>query len=87
MNHLQRKTGPILSESFSSDVLHSILGSPTDTVVQALNEAFDDAKVANISQSAKICSNYLCKLSRRTDRNRKYLGNNIHVGTKINVEI
>lgn len=53
MNHLQRKTGPILSESFSSDVLHSILGSPTDTVVQALNEAFDDAKVANITQSAK----------------------------------
>ena len=53
MNHSQRKTGPILSEPFSSDVLHSILGSPTDTVVQALNEAFDDAKVANITQSAK----------------------------------
>lgn len=53
MNHSQRKTGPILSESFSSDVLHSILGSPTDTVVQALNEAFDEAKIDNITHSTK----------------------------------
>ena len=44
MNHLQRKTGQFLSESFSGDVLHPILSSPTDTL-QALDEAFDAAKV------------------------------------------
>ena len=53
MNHSQQRTGPAVSEFFSSDVLHLILGSPTDTI-QALDEAvFGDAKVANISQSAK----------------------------------
>ena len=52
MNHLQRKTGQFLSESFSGDVLHPILSSPTDTL-QALDEAFDAAKVAKITQSTK----------------------------------
>ena len=52
MNHYQRKIGLNLSEFFSSDVLHPILSCPTDTL-QALDEAFDDAKVANITQSAK----------------------------------
>jgi len=53
MNHYQRKTGQILSESFSSDVLHPILSSPTDTL-QALEEAvFDVAKVAKITRSTK----------------------------------
>lgn len=43
-NHSQRKSGPALSETFSSDVTHSIWGSPTDTH-PALNEP--DTKVQN----------------------------------------
>lgn len=49
-NHSQRKSGPALSEIFSSDVSHSVWDSPTDTP-PALNETF--TKVENISQSAK----------------------------------
>ena len=53
MNHSQQRTGPAVSEFFSSDVLHLILGSPTDTI-QALDEAvFDDAKVEKITVIAK----------------------------------
>ena len=52
MNHSQRTYGPALSDIFSSDVLHSILSSPTDTL-QALNEAVDDTKIKNVTQSTK----------------------------------
>ena len=54
MNHCQRTYGPILSDTFSSDVLHSHLSSPTDTL-QTLNEAaqLDDAKIRNNTQSTK----------------------------------
>ena len=51
-NHLQRNFGPSLSENFSSDVIHSILSSPTDTL-QALNESDLSAKIRNTTQSAK----------------------------------
>ncbi len=49
-NHSQQKSGPALSETFSSDVTHFIWGSPTDTH-PALNES--DTKVQNNSLSAK----------------------------------
>lgn len=49
-NRYHRKTGPDYSESFSNDVTHSILVSPTDTW-QALNESA--AKLANPEQRAK----------------------------------
>ena len=52
MNHSQRTYGPALSDIFSSDVLHSILSSPTDTL-QALNEAVDVTKIKNGTQSTK----------------------------------
>jgi len=52
MNHSQRTYGPALSDIFSSDVLHSILSSPTDTL-QALNEAVDVTKIKNATQSTK----------------------------------
>lgn len=42
-NRYQRKFGSILSETFSSDVIRSILSNPTDTL-QALNESKLDAK-------------------------------------------
>lgn len=53
MNHSQRKYEPALSDIFSSDVLHSILSSPTDTL-QALNEAVDNTNVKNVTQSTKV---------------------------------
>ena len=52
MDYYHRTYGQILSDTFSSNVLHSILSSPTDTL-QALNEAIDDAKIQNITQSTK----------------------------------
>ena len=52
MNYSHRTYGQILSDTFSSNVLHSILSSPTDTF-QALNEAFDNAKIQNNTQSTK----------------------------------
>ena len=52
MNYHHRTYGPTLSDTFSSNVLHSILSSPTDTL-QALNEASDDAKIQNNTQSTK----------------------------------
>ena len=52
MNYHHRTYGPALSDTFSSNVLHSILSSPTDTL-QALNEALDDAKIQNNTQSTK----------------------------------
>lgn len=51
-NHSHRIYGPSLSDIFSSDVLHSILSSPTDTL-QALNEAIDATKVRNKTESTK----------------------------------
>lgn len=50
--HHQRNFGPSLSENFSSDVIHSILSSPTDTL-QALNESDLNANIQNTTQSAK----------------------------------
>ena len=38
MHHSQQRTGTAVSEFFSSDVLHLILGSPTNTL-QALDGA------------------------------------------------
>ena len=52
MNYCHRTYGQILSDTFSSNVLHSILSSPTDTL-QALNEAVDDAKIQNSIQCTK----------------------------------
>ena len=52
MDYYHRTYGQILSDTFSSNVLHSILSSPTDTL-QALNEALDDAKIQNNTQSTK----------------------------------
>ena len=52
MNHYHRTYGQILSDTFSSNVLHSILSSPTDTL-QALNEALNDTKIQNITHSTK----------------------------------
>ena len=51
-NHSQRTYRPILSDTFSSDVPHSILSSLTDTL-QALNEANNIAKIRNNTQSTK----------------------------------
>ena len=51
-NRYHRKFGPILSETFSSDVIRSILSSLTDTL-QALNESDLTAKIKNTTQSAK----------------------------------
>lgn len=51
-NRYQRKFGSILSETFSSDVIRSILSNPTDTL-QALNESKLGAKIQNTTQSAK----------------------------------
>ena len=51
-NRYQRKFGSILSETFSSDVIRSILSNPTDTL-QALNESKLDAKIQNTTQSVK----------------------------------
>ena len=51
-NRSHRKFGSILSEIISSDVIHSILSNPTDTL-QALNESDLNAKIRNNTQSAK----------------------------------
>ena len=53
MDYYHRTYGPAPSDTFSSNVLHSILSSPTDTL-QALNEALDNAKIQNNTQSIKI---------------------------------
>lgn len=52
-NRYHRKFGPILSETFSSDVIRSILSSPTDTL-QALNESDLTAKIKNTTKAPKI---------------------------------
>ena len=51
-NRYQRKFGSILSETFSSDVIRSILSNPTDTL-QTLNESKMGAKIQNTTQSSK----------------------------------
>ena len=50
--HHQRNFGPSLSENFSSDVIHSILSIPTDTL-QALNESDLKTNIQNTNQNIK----------------------------------
>lgn len=64
-NHSQRKSGPALSEIFSSDVPHSVWDSPTNTP-PALNEAF--IKVENKSQNAKNLQILACKRYRASSK-------------------
>lgn len=48
----QKRIGTVLSETFSSDVIGSILSSPTD-IHQALSETDLIAKIKNSMQKAK----------------------------------